>query len=158
MRSFQPLEASLVYVPLPLAALVGTQIAPRLIAKLAPRDVLAIGLTVQSISLGGWALTSTETVRLMTGLIAPATPWGFGLGLSIVSLFVICTSSIAGPETGAVSGFATSAYQGGGRCGIRRHRCYRRSHRTACHDYRRNQPHCALDWLHVAMDPCSDWG
>lgn len=70
VRRLEPLEATLVYVPLPLAALVGTQIAPRLIAKSAPRDVLALGLVVQGISLGAWALTSTETGSLMTGLIA----------------------------------------------------------------------------------------
>jgi MFS family permease len=118
VRSLKPLEATLVYVPLPLAAFVGTQIAPRLIAKSAPRNVLAVGLAVQGISLGAWALTSTETGSLMTGLIAPATPWGFGLGLSIVSSFVVCTRNIPGPEAGAASGFATSADQGGGAVGL----------------------------------------
>lgn len=118
VRGLAPLEATLVYVPLPLATFVGTQVAPRLMARMAPRDVLALGLAVQGVSLCAWALASTETGDLMTGLIAPATPWGFGLGLSIVSSFAVCTSGVTGHEAGAASGLATSAYQGGGAVGL----------------------------------------
>lgn len=118
VRGLSPSEATLVYVPIPLAMFVGTQLAPRLIAGLAPRNTLALALGIQSVSLAAWALTSTETGSLTTGLIAPAAPWSFGLGLSIVSSFAICASGVAGPEAGAASGVATSAYQGGGAVGL----------------------------------------
>ncbi|WP_156076933.1 MFS transporter [Saccharothrix sp. NRRL B-16314] len=118
VRGLAPLEATLVYLPLPLAVFVGTQLAPRLVARLTARNALALGLGVQGAALVGWAMTSTETGSLLTGLIAPATPWGFGLGLSIVSSFVVCTSGVAGPAAGAASGVATSAYQGGGAVGL----------------------------------------
>lgn len=118
VRGLGPLEATLVYVPVPLAVFGGTQVAPRLVARLTPRNALALGLAVQGVALTAWALTSTETGSLLTGLVAPATLWGFGLGLSIVSSFVVCTSGIAGPGAGAASGVATSAYQGGGAVGL----------------------------------------
>ncbi len=118
VRSLSPAAATLVYLPLPLAMFAGTQLAPWLLARVAPRQVLGLGFAIQGVSLALWTQTSTETGTLVTGLLLPALPWALGLGMSIVTAFVVCTSGVPGRDAGAASGLATSAYQGGGAVGL----------------------------------------
>lgn len=117
VRGLSPAAATVVYLPLPLAMFAGTQLAPRLLARWAPRDVLGLGLAVQGVCLVLWIQTSTEAGSLVVALL-PAAPWAIGLGLSIVTSFVVCTSAVPGRDAGAASGLATSAYQGGGAVGL----------------------------------------
>ncbi|MGO2110995.1 MAG: MFS transporter [Pseudoclavibacter sp.] len=117
-RGLAPLPATLAYVPIPLAALAGTRLAPWIIRRLGPHNALAAGLLVQAVTLAIWAIVGNVGGPLAFTLIAPTVPWGVGMGVSIVSSFVVCTSGVPGPVAGAASGLATTAYQGGGAVGL----------------------------------------
>lgn len=118
IRVMDPLHATLVYVPVPLAMLAGTQLAPRAISKYDVRNVLAAGLLLQFVGLALWRVASGETTDLLTTHLVPILIWALGLGMSILSSFVACTSSVAESLAGAASGLATTAYQGGGAVGL----------------------------------------
>ncbi|MGH3735341.1 MAG: MFS transporter [Micromonosporaceae bacterium] len=118
VRGLNPLATAGVYLPLPLAMLIGAQLAPRFIGSLGVRTTLGAGLAVQAAALAGWALTSSASGSLVTSFLLAATPWAFGLGLSVVSSFVVGTSGVDGSAAGVASGLATTAYQGGGAVGL----------------------------------------
>jgi EmrB/QacA subfamily drug resistance transporter len=117
-RGLAPLQATLAYVPIPLGMLAGTQLAARLIGSIGPRNALGIGLLIQSVTLAVWAIAGDADGHLALTLIAPTVPWAIGMGISIVSSFVICTSGVPGSLAGAASGLATTAHQGGGAVGL----------------------------------------
>lgn len=118
IRGLAPLHATLAYVPIPLAALAGTQVAPWVIGRLGPHNALGAGLLIQSLTLATWAVVGDASGHLVPTLLGPTVPWALGMGISIVSSFVICTSGVPGPVAGAASGLATAAYQGGGAVGL----------------------------------------
>ncbi|RKS04838.1 EmrB/QacA subfamily drug resistance transporter [Nocardiopsis sp. Huas11] len=118
VRGLAPLHATLAYVPIPLAVLAGTRSAPWLIGRLGPRNALGSGLMVQAVALTAWAIVIDTDGPLALTLIGPMTGWGLGLGVSIVTCFVVCTSGVPGSVAGAASGLATAAYQGGGAVGL----------------------------------------
>jgi MFS family permease len=117
VRDFGSLGAALIYLPVPIAMLAGTQVAPRLL-RFGPPNVLAGGLLVQTAALTAWALLLDERRSIVLAFVAPATVWAFGLGMSIVSSFVVCTMGIDGPIAGAAAGLATTSYQAGGALGL----------------------------------------
>lgn len=118
VRGLAPLQATLAYVPIPLAVLAGTRLAPWIIGRLGPHNALGLGLLVQAVTLAIWAIVVDTSGSLAVTLIGPTIGWGIGLGVSIVSSFVVCTSGVPGPVAGAASGLATAAYQGGGAVGL----------------------------------------
>lgn len=117
VRDYGSLHAALVYLPVPLAMLLGTQVAPRLM-RFGPHNVLMAGLAVQAVALAGWAMSISDTRTIFVAFILPATVWAFGLGMSIVSSFVVCTTGATGPMAGAAAGLATTTYQAGGAIGL----------------------------------------
>jgi hypothetical protein len=117
VREYDALQAALLYLPVPLGMFAGTQVAPRVL-RFGPHNVLGAGLVIQAISLAGWALAMSETGPILVSFHIPATVWAFGLGMSIVSSFVVCTMGLDGPIAGAASGMATTSYQGGGALGL----------------------------------------
>lgn len=118
VRLYDPVTAALVYLPVPLAMLLGSSIAPRALARRAPRSVLAGGLLIQAGGLVCLALFTGVGGSITLGFQIPAAVWAFGLGLSVVTSFVVCTSHVPPPLVGAASGLATCAYQGGGAVGL----------------------------------------
>jgi EmrB/QacA subfamily drug resistance transporter len=117
VRGFDAIGAALIYLPVPIAMLIGTQVAPRLLSY-GPPNVLAGGLLVQAGALTVWALLLDEHRSIVLAFVAPATVWAFGLGMSIVSSFVVCTMGVDGPIAGAAAGLATTSYQAGGALGL----------------------------------------
>jgi EmrB/QacA subfamily drug resistance transporter len=117
-RGLAPLQATLAYLPIPLATLAGTWLAPWIIGRIGPYDALGVGLLVQSVALAAWAVVGSADGPLAVTLTAPTAPWALGMGVSIVSSFVICTSGVPARIAGAASGLATTAHQGGGAVGL----------------------------------------
>lgn len=114
---YGPAKAGLSYVPVPLAMLIGTQVAPRVL-RFGPQNILMCGVLVQAAALTAWALVIDVEGNYLTGFVLPAVVWSFGLGVSIVSSFVVCTMGLTGPIAGAGSGLATTTYQAGGAIGL----------------------------------------
>jgi len=117
VRNFGSLSAALVYLPVPLAMLLGTQVAPRVLRH-GPPNVLGAGLLIQAVALSAWALLISADRSIVLAFMVPAAVWSFGLGMCIVSSFVVCTMGIEGPIAGAASGLATTTYQAGGALGL----------------------------------------
>lgn len=118
VRNLSAEQVTFFYLPVPLGMLAGTQLASRFIPVLGARKVLTAGLLIQVVMLACWLSTSSQTSPLLLGFTVPVTLWAIGLGMSIVSSFVICTSGIAGSQAGTASGLATTSYQGGGAFGL----------------------------------------
>ncbi|MCX5405563.1 MFS transporter [Streptomyces sp. NBC_00335] len=114
---YGPAKAGLSYVPIPLAMLAGTQVAPRVL-RFGPQNVLMGGVLIQGAALAAWATVIDVQGGYLTGFLLPAVFWSFGLGVSIVSSFVVCTMGLTGPIAGAGSGLATTSYQAGGAIGL----------------------------------------
>ncbi|MEV4627343.1 MFS transporter [Micromonospora sp. NPDC049523] len=117
VRGYSAMEAAFVTLPVPLAMLAGTQAAPRLL-RFGPPNVLAAGLVVQALALGLWAVLISDERPVTIAFAVPAAVWAFGVGMSIVSSFVVCTMGVSGPIAGAASGLATTTYQAGGALGL----------------------------------------
>lgn len=117
VRDYGSLRAAVLYLPVPIAMLIGTQVAPRLM-RFGPHNVLMAGLLVQALSLAGWAMWISDHGTIFVTFIAPATVWAFGLGMSIVASFVVCTMGLSGQTAGAAAGLATTTYQAGGAIGL----------------------------------------
>jgi predicted MFS family arabinose efflux permease len=117
VRGYGSLHAALIYLPVPLAMLAGTQVAPRVL-RYGPDNTLMSGLAIQAVALAGWALSISEHRTILVAFVIPAAVWAFGLGMSIVSSFVVCTMGLSGPIAGAAAGLATTTYQAGGALGL----------------------------------------
>ena len=100
-----------------VAMLAGTQVAPRVL-RFGPQNVLMGGVLIQALALAAWATVIDVDAGYVTGFLLPAVLWSFGLGVSIVSSFVVCTMGLTGPIAGAGSGLATTTYQAGGAIGL----------------------------------------
>jgi EmrB/QacA subfamily drug resistance transporter len=117
VRDFDSLSAALIYLPVPVAMLIGTQVAPRVL-RFGPHNALAAGLLIQAAALAAWATLLSDERSIVVAFVVPAAVWAFGLGMSIVSSFVVCTMGIDGPIAGAAAGLATTTYQAGGALGL----------------------------------------
>ena len=117
VRGLDSLEAALIYLPIPIGMFIGTQVAPRIL-RVGPHNALLTGLLIQAAGLAGWATLIDAEKSLLGTFLVPATVWAFGLGISIVSSFVVCTMGLSGQVAGAASGLATTTYQGGGAVGL----------------------------------------
>ncbi|MFJ8581119.1 MFS transporter [Micromonospora sp. NPDC093277] len=117
VRGYRPIEAAFITLPIPLAMLAGTQTAPRVL-RCGPPNVLAAGLLIQAMALGLWAAVISDSRSIAVAFALPAAIWAFGVGMSIVSSFVVCTTGVTGAVAGAASGLATTTYQAGGALGL----------------------------------------
>lgn len=118
VRGLSAWEAGLLYVPIPVAIVIGTQLAPRLALRFGPHNSLAVGLIVQAGGLAWWAASVEPEAQAVTQFLAPTVAWGLGVGLSIVSTFIVCTMGAEGPMAGAASGLATTSQNAGGAIGL----------------------------------------
>lgn len=117
VRGYDSTKAALIYLPVPIAMLTGTMVAPRAM-KFGPHNVLMAGLVVQAAALAGWAVSISDHGSILVSFVIPSIVWAFGLGLSIVSSFVVCTMGLTGQVAGAAAGLATATYQAGGALGL----------------------------------------
>jgi EmrB/QacA subfamily drug resistance transporter len=117
VRGYSPLFTGLMYLPIPVATFTGTQLAPRLL-RFGPHNSLLIGLLLQAAGLGWWAAVIEPGAAAFTAFLAPTLVWGLGVGIAIVSAFVVCTMGLDGPIAGAGSGLATMNQQVGGAIGL----------------------------------------
>lgn len=117
VRGYTPLMTGVVYLPIPLAMLAGTQLAPRLLRR-GPRNALLAGLAVQAAGLAWWAAAIGPDDHLVAEFLAPTALWSFGAGIALVSAFAACTTGVTGPIAGAASGMATTNQYVGGAIGL----------------------------------------
>lgn len=117
VRGYGPALAGLMYLPIPVATFVGTQLAPRLL-RFGPRTSLLLGLVAQVAGLLWWAVVIGDHANPVLDVLAPTVLWSLGVGVSIVSCYVVCTLGVPGESAGAASGLATTSHQVGGAIGL----------------------------------------
>jgi predicted MFS family arabinose efflux permease len=118
VRGYSPLRAGLTYLPIPAATFTGTQLAPRLLRRIGPTGSLLAGLLAQVAGLAWWASVISPHAQAFTEFLMPAIVWGIGVGVCIVSAFVVCTMGLTPQIAGVGVGLATATNQVGGAIGL----------------------------------------
>jgi MFS family permease len=117
-RGLSAMGAALFMLPVSLLIFAGSQAGIRLLASSTPARLLRLGLVVQFAALGSWALVLPAPESPTWGYFLPGGIWALGLGMSIVAVFVLCTSGVAGPLQGVASGLVNTTLQLGGAIGV----------------------------------------
>jgi EmrB/QacA subfamily drug resistance transporter len=117
VRGYGPLPASLVIVLMNLAMITGSQTTARALGQLSPATTLLSGLALQAAGLIWWA-SSLGVANLLLAMVLPSMLWCAGLGTTIVSAYVLCTSGLTGPVAGAGSGLVSTTFAIGGAVGV----------------------------------------
>lgn len=113
-----PLQAGAGFLPHTLLMmLVGIRVTPWLMHYVAARS-LVIGGTAIAAAGFWWQSQITVHSTYLSGVLGPAVVMSIGGGLLIVPLTAVVTSSVSGPDAGAVSGLANAAKQFGGALGL----------------------------------------
>ncbi len=118
VRSYGPLLASLVIAVINLAMLAGSQASGYLLGRFGPARTLLGGLVLQALGLTWWAVSLGTDSNMLFATALPAVLWCAGLGTSIVSTYVLCTSSLTGGVAGAGSGLVSTTLAIGGAVGV----------------------------------------
>jgi hypothetical protein len=114
---FSALVAGLAFLPLALAITVGTHVAGRLAARLAPRSIAALGLVLGAT---GAALLSTasDTARFAPDLLPGLLVLGLGTGMVFVAVSVSAVAGIPAQHAGMASGFLMTGHEVGAALGV----------------------------------------
>lgn len=114
---YDALKAGLSFLPMTLAVVLGTTLAPRLAARLGEGRVLALGMLAAAAGL--LLLTG---VRPGGGYLASVLPGGvltaLGLGLSLVPATIAAVSGVPARESGLASGLLNTSRLIGGALGL----------------------------------------
>ncbi|MCO8272696.1 MFS transporter [Actinoplanes sp. TRM 88003] len=114
---FSPVAAGLMMLPISLATIGGSLLAPRMIPRLGPVRPLLVGLVVVAVGTGAFAIAVAYGVPL--GAFVPATiVFGAGMGLSITGAITLALSGATPAEAGAASGLLQTGQQLGGAVGL----------------------------------------
>jgi EmrB/QacA subfamily drug resistance transporter len=114
---YGPLKAGLAFMPFSGGIVVGAGLAQRLIRKLAPRGVAALGLTLAAIGMlvqTRLPVDASYPVDLLSGLI----PMSIGMGLTFVPTTLLATSGVKAADAGLASGLLNTMQQIGGSLGL----------------------------------------
>jgi predicted MFS family arabinose efflux permease len=114
---YDALKAGFSFLPMTLAVVLGTTLAPRLSARLGEGRVLALGML-----LAAAGLLLLTGVRPGDGYLASVLPGGLlsalGLGLSLVPATIAAVSGVPREESGLASGLLNSSRLIGGALGL----------------------------------------
>ncbi len=114
---YDALKAGFSFLPMTLAVVLGTTLAPRAAARLGEARVLALGML-----LAAAGLILLSAVRPGDGYLASVLPGGvlsaLGLGLSLVPATIAAVSGVPSEESGLASGLLNSSRLIGGALGL----------------------------------------
>lgn len=114
---YSPVKAGLSFLPHTVSIIVGSKLAPRLMARLDPRLIGAAG---GFLSAGGLAWQSTLTAHgtFAGTILGPGILTMFGAGLLMTPIAAAATSGVGLSEQGLVSGLLNTSRQLGGALGL----------------------------------------
>ncbi|WP_328401236.1 DHA2 family efflux MFS transporter permease subunit [Streptomyces sp. NBC_00390] len=114
---YTPLEAGLALIPSSLSVVLGSKIAPRLMAKGGARNVAVLGALIAAVGFG-WQSTMTADGGFLTAIAGPGILMMTGVGLAMTPLATLATSSAGPGDAGLVSGLINTSRTMGGALGL----------------------------------------
>jgi len=118
VKHYSAMQTGLAYLPLAFGmAVSAAALGPKLLTRMSPRGVVALGLVVGT---GGmvWFATLTPTSPYLTVLLPAMLVSGIGLGMAFVSIMMTGVSGVAPRHTGVASGLINTSQQIGGAIGL----------------------------------------
>lgn len=116
VRDFTPMQTGLLFLPMSLAVVGGSQLGFRAIARLDARALFVGGGLIAAAGLAWLGLLSADTGVLW--VILPASVAMVGGGLMVAPIMVAGTSGVAAAEGGLASGLLNTTRQIGGAVGL----------------------------------------
>ncbi|MFE3825520.1 MFS transporter [Streptomyces sp. NPDC059092] len=114
---YTPLEAGLALVPSSLSVVLGSKLAPRLMARTGARALAVTGTLVAAAGFG-WQSTMTADGTFLSAILGPGILMMTGLGLATTPLAALATGSAAPGDAGLVSGLVNTSRTMGGALGL----------------------------------------
>ncbi|HEY2272089.1 MAG TPA: DHA2 family efflux MFS transporter permease subunit, partial [Jatrophihabitantaceae bacterium] len=115
VRGYSPLKTGIAFLPMPIAIIIGTQISSRLVSRVGPRVLLAVG---PLISTGGMVLLARLNESSGYLGVLPAALVTFGIGMSFVPITLAATTGVEPRDAGLASGVINTTRQIGGSLGL----------------------------------------
>lgn len=116
VKGYSPLRTGVAFLPMPIAIIIGTQLASRLVQRLGTRTLLVTG---PLISASGMLLLSrlhADSSYLHVGV--PGAMITFGIGMSFVPVTLSATGGVRPQDAGLASGLINTTRQIGGSLGL----------------------------------------
>jgi EmrB/QacA subfamily drug resistance transporter len=117
VKGHGPMRTGLLFLPMSAAIILGAQTAGRMLSKVGPRTLLAIGL---SLSCGGfiWLTQLTAASSYVGGVLGGTLMISYGVGLCFAPLAAAATTGVHWTQAGLASGLLNTARQVGGSLGL----------------------------------------
>jgi predicted MFS family arabinose efflux permease len=115
VRGYSPLKTGIAFLPMPIAIIIGTQISSRLVSRVGPRVLLAVGPLIAT---GGMILLARLNESSGYLDVLPAALVTFGIGMSFVPITLAATTGVAPRDAGLASGVINTTRQIGGSLGL----------------------------------------
>ncbi|MFB7914231.1 MFS transporter [Streptomyces sp. NPDC056061] len=110
--------AGAAFLPFSAGVIAGSIVAPRAVAALGTRRLLAVGGLLAAVGLAGFAATARADGGFLLSILVPSLVCSVGIGMCFVPLGTAATTDVAPEETGMASGLLNSARQVGGSLGL----------------------------------------
>ncbi|MER7046665.1 MFS transporter [Streptomyces jumonjinensis] len=114
---YTPLEAGLALIPSSVSVLLGSTLAPRLMARAGAVNVAAAGALMAAAGFGWQSLMTVDGGYLAT-ILGPGVLMMMGIGLAATPLAVLATSGADPGDAGLVSGMINTSRTMGGALGL----------------------------------------
>ncbi len=110
--------AGIKYIPLAVAAFVGSGLCSAILPRVGAKIPLALGMTFIAVGLAWFSLFEADS-NYWSSFFAPSVVWGIGLGLAAVSALSAATQDLGtDDESGLASGLVSTTQQVGGAIGL----------------------------------------
>jgi EmrB/QacA subfamily drug resistance transporter len=117
VNGYSPLKAGLIFLPMTLAIVVGSQVASKNIARFGPKPLLITGMLLLTAGLLVFTDISPGGSYWTEGLL-PSLLVSFGMPLAFVPATIAATSGVQPHEAGIASGILNTARMFGGALGL----------------------------------------
>jgi EmrB/QacA subfamily drug resistance transporter len=114
---YTPIEAGLALIPSSVSIIIGSKIAPPLMARAGARNVAALGALIAATGFG-WQSTMDAHGAYLTSIAGPGVLMMAGIGLVATPLASLATSGAAPEDGGLVSGLINTSRTMGGALGL----------------------------------------
>jgi EmrB/QacA subfamily drug resistance transporter len=118
VRGYSALHTGLSYLPFVVGTGLSVGIAPRLLAMLPARAVVAAGMTLSAGALAWYAATLTPESGYWSVLFPAMLPTGIGTGLVFVGCTALGTRGVAPRDSGVAAGLLNTSLQCGSALGL----------------------------------------